>query len=56
MWLCSSAQPEAYISNAPSLFDSQGALTSEKTREFIQTIVTAFEQWIRTNGHRPFGP
>jgi chromate reductase, NAD(P)H dehydrogenase (quinone) len=49
-------QPEAYIGNASSLFDSQGALAHEKTREFIQTIVTAFEQWIRTNGHQPFGP
>ena len=42
-------QPEAYIGNAPSLFDGDGALTNEKTREFIQKIVTAFEQWIRTN-------
>jgi chromate reductase len=46
-------QPEAYIGNAPSLFDSRGALANEKTRQFIQTIVTAFEQWIRTNGNRP---
>jgi len=37
-------QPEAYIGNAPSLFDGHGALTNEKTREFIQKIVTAFEQ------------
>jgi chromate reductase len=42
-------QPEAYIGNAPSLFDSQGALINEKTREFIQKVVTALEQWIRTN-------
>jgi chromate reductase, NAD(P)H dehydrogenase (quinone) len=42
-------QPEAYIGNAPSLFDGHGALTNEKTREFIQKIVTAFEQWIRTH-------
>ncbi len=42
-------QPEAYIGNAPSLFDSEGALINEKTREFIQKVVAAFEQWIRTN-------
>ncbi len=42
-------QPEAYIGNAPSPFDDQGALTNEKTREFIQKVVTAFEQWIRRN-------
>ena len=49
-------QPEAYIGNAPSLFDSQGGLANEKTRQFIQTIVIAFEQWIRTNGNRRLGP
>jgi len=43
-------QPEAYIGNAPSLFDQQGALTNEKTREFIQKVVTAFEEWIRRTG------
>jgi len=42
-------QPEPYIGNAPSQFDSEGGLTNEKTREFIQKVVTAFEQWIRTN-------
>ena len=39
-----------YIGNAPSLFDSQGALTNETTREFIQKVVIACEQWIRTKG------
>jgi chromate reductase len=48
-------QPEAYIGNAPLLFDAHGTLANEKTRQFIQTIVTAFEQWIRTNGHRRLG-
>jgi chromate reductase, NAD(P)H dehydrogenase (quinone) len=48
-------QPEAYIGNAPSLFDSQGALSNEKTREFLQKVVTAFEQWIRRNRNRPLG-
>jgi chromate reductase, NAD(P)H dehydrogenase (quinone) len=42
-------QPEAYTGNAPSRFDSQGALINEKTRELIQKVVAAFEQWIRTN-------
>ena len=48
-------QPEAYIGNAPSLFDRQGALSNEKTREFLQKVVTAFEQWIRRNRNRPLG-
>ena len=42
-------QPEAYIGNAASLFDSGGELGNEKTREFVQTFVNAFELWIRTN-------
>jgi chromate reductase len=49
-------QPEAYIGNAPSLFDSQGTLINEQTREFIQKVVTAFEQWIRTTRNKPLGP
>jgi chromate reductase len=42
-------QPEAYIGNASSLFDSQGALTNEKTREFIQKFVNEFELWVGAN-------
>ncbi len=42
-------QPEAYIGNVAALFDKDGNLISEKTREFFQMIMTAFEEWINTN-------
>jgi chromate reductase len=40
------AQPEAYISNAASLFDDKGNLINESTKEFLQKFLQAFEQWI----------
>ena len=42
-------QPEAYIGNAHKLFDEQGALTNESTREFLQKMLQAFSQWIERN-------
>ena len=39
-------QPEAYISNAAALFDQQGSLTSDKTRDFLRGFMTAFADWI----------
>ena len=39
-------QPETYIGSAASLFDEQGALTSDKTREMLQTFITAFERFV----------
>ena len=39
-------QPEAYISGAGELFDDNGALKSESTREFLAKFMIAFEQWI----------
>jgi chromate reductase, NAD(P)H dehydrogenase (quinone) len=42
-------QPEAYIGGAAKLFDESGALTNPGTREFLQTFMTAFAQWIETN-------
>ena len=42
-------QPEAYISNASSLFDDAGSLTSESTRGFLQKFATAFLAWIESN-------
>ncbi len=39
-------QPEAYIGMAGSLFDAEGKLTNEKTREFLGTFMTAFSSWI----------
>ena len=39
-------QPEAYIGNAASLFDEQGSLTSDKTRDLLQRFITTFAKWV----------
>jgi chromate reductase len=39
-------QPEAYIANATGLFDEQGNLTNESTREFLRKFMAAFAAWI----------
>lgn len=43
------AQPEAYIGGAGSLFDEEGKLINESTKEFLNTWMKAFEQWIHSN-------
>lgn len=42
------AQPEAYIGGAPELFDDNGKLTNDSTKEFLKDYMTAFEKWIHT--------
>ena len=42
-------QPEAYISNAASLFDDQGALVNDSTREFLGKFLQSFTRWIERN-------
>ncbi len=42
-------QPEMYIGQAATLFDDQGALTHDKTRELLQKFITTFEQWVNTH-------
>lgn len=44
------AQPEAYIGGAHSLFNDQGELTSNDTRDFLKSFMAAFEAHIRKNG------
>jgi len=39
-------QPEAYVGNAAKLFDDQGTLVDEATREFMQKFLAAFAKWI----------
>jgi len=39
-------QPEAYVGNANSLFDDAGELTSESTKDFFQSFVGTFANWI----------
>lgn len=41
------AQPEAYISNAMSLFDENGKLINDSTKEYLIAFITAFENWIK---------
>lgn len=38
--------PEAYISNAASLFDEHGVLTDDATRKVLQHFASAFTQWV----------
>lgn len=42
------AQPEAYIADAGELFDDQGNLTKEDTKEFFRSYMTAYESWVKT--------
>ena len=39
-------QPEAYIGNAAALFDANGALVNEGTREFLKNFMAAFAAWV----------
>ncbi len=39
-------QPEAYIGNAAELFDKNGELTAEDTREFAGEFMKAFAAWV----------
>lgn len=43
------AQPEAYIGGAAALFDDNGNLTNESTREFLKSFMVAFEKWVVTH-------
>ena len=43
-------QPEAYIGGAAKLFDDDGRLVNDSTREFITKFMHAFEQWIARFG------
>lgn len=38
-------QPEAYISNAGTIFDNNGKLT-ERTQSFLQTVIDAYADWV----------
>lgn len=43
------AQPEAYIGDASRLFDDNGNLINESTKEFLKDFALAFEKWVETN-------
>ena len=42
-------QPEAYIGGAADLFDAQGNIAKDTTREFLQKFLAAFAAWIDRN-------
>jgi chromate reductase, NAD(P)H dehydrogenase (quinone) len=39
-------QPEAYIGNAGNMFDANGKVIEEKTREFLQKFINAYANWV----------
>lgn len=39
-------QPEAYVGGASKLFDAEGRLTNDGTRDFLQKFMSAFAAWI----------
>ncbi len=43
-------QPEAYIGGADKLFDANGKLINDRTRDFLKGFMTAFADWIAANG------
>jgi chromate reductase len=45
-------QPEAYIGGAKEMFDAEGKLTNETTREFLNKFAQAFSSWIEMTRKR----
>jgi chromate reductase len=40
-------QPEAYIGNVIGMLDDNGAITGEKSLDFLKTIADGFAAWVR---------
>jgi len=38
--------PEGFLSGAEELFDTEGRLTNDRTREFLQKFGVAFAEWV----------
>jgi chromate reductase len=45
-------QPEAYIGGAANLFDAEGKLTNETTRDFLKIFGQSFAAWVEANRKR----
>ena len=41
-------QPEAYIGSAHTLFDENGNLLNEDTRDFLKNYMDAYASWVNT--------
>jgi chromate reductase, NAD(P)H dehydrogenase (quinone) len=46
-------QPEAYIGGAAALFDAEGNIANDATKQFLDGFVKAFAAWIATNSPKP---
>jgi len=42
------AQPEAYIAGASKLFDEEGTLTDERTKNTIKKFAVAYAEWVKS--------
>ena len=42
-------QPEAYIGNSAALFDAEGGIANDSTREFLNKVMNAFADWVATH-------
>ncbi len=45
-------QPEAYIGNAATLFDTNGELINENTRNYFNLFLEKFAEWVATNSSK----
>lgn len=45
-------QPEAYISNARTLFSEDGKIINADTIEFLKKFIDAFAEWVETNAKK----
>lgn len=43
------AQPEAYIGGAAALFDDNGKLINDSTKDFLKNFIEAFKKWVVTH-------
>ncbi|GGP17901.1 NADPH-dependent FMN reductase [Silvimonas iriomotensis] len=39
-------QPEAYVGNAGDMFDANGKLSSDRSREFLQKFIDGYAAWV----------
>ncbi|RYZ55532.1 MAG: NADPH-dependent oxidoreductase [Sphingobacteriales bacterium] len=46
------AQPEAYLADASGLFNENGELTNQSSKEFLEKFMVAFAQWVDTNARK----
>ncbi len=45
-------QPEVYLQNKPGLFDANGDIAAEDTRQFLQKFMDRFTEWVKQHADR----